>query len=93
MEWGLLIAILLLAAFLRLWRLEQMPPGLYHDEAYNGLDALSCWWANLSPNFMKAGNCTLRTPTPTIRRSYPFPPLFEGNYGREPLHIYLMACR
>ena len=36
-----LLGVILLAAFLRLWRLGEMPPGLYHDEAYNGLDALS----------------------------------------------------
>ena len=36
-----LLVILALAAFLRLWQLDSFPPGLYHDEAYNGLDALS----------------------------------------------------
>jgi 4-amino-4-deoxy-L-arabinose transferase-like glycosyltransferase len=34
-----LIAILLLAAFLRLHRLDAVPPGLTHDEASNGHDA------------------------------------------------------
>ena len=32
--------ILLLAAFLRLYRIDSMPPGIYYDEANNALDAL-----------------------------------------------------
>ncbi|MDX1613913.1 MAG: glycosyltransferase family 39 protein [Candidatus Promineifilaceae bacterium] len=32
---------LLLAAALRFWQLGEIPPGLYRDEAYNGLDALA----------------------------------------------------
>lgn len=36
----LLVPILLVAAALRLLCIGQVPPGLYHDEAYNGLDAL-----------------------------------------------------
>jgi 4-amino-4-deoxy-L-arabinose transferase-like glycosyltransferase len=35
-----LLAILALAAFFRLWRLETIPPGLYADEAMNGNNAL-----------------------------------------------------
>ncbi len=31
----------LLAAVLRLVAIDRLPPGLYHDEAYNGLDALN----------------------------------------------------
>ena len=31
----------LLAALLRFPWLDRLPPGLYHDEAYNGLDALA----------------------------------------------------
>lgn len=30
----LAVCILLLAATLRLWRISQLPPGLYHDEAF-----------------------------------------------------------
>ncbi len=37
----IVIALLLLGAALRLWRPGQIPPGLYHDEAENGLDALA----------------------------------------------------
>jgi 4-amino-4-deoxy-L-arabinose transferase-like glycosyltransferase len=35
-----LLTAIALAAFLRLYRLGEWPPGLYRDEAYNGLDAL-----------------------------------------------------
>lgn len=35
-----LAAILALAAFLRLWRLADLPPGLYADEAMNGNNAI-----------------------------------------------------
>jgi len=39
-DWtGLLLAVALGAA-LRLVALDRLPPGLYHDEAFNGLDAL-----------------------------------------------------
>jgi 4-amino-4-deoxy-L-arabinose transferase-like glycosyltransferase len=36
----LILAMTALAAVLRAAALGQVPPGLYHDEAYNGLDAL-----------------------------------------------------
>ncbi len=35
-----MLAIFGLAAFLRCWQLSEVPPGLYRDEAFNGLDAL-----------------------------------------------------
>jgi 4-amino-4-deoxy-L-arabinose transferase-like glycosyltransferase len=38
--WFALIAILLLATVLRVASLDTIPPGLYHDEAFSGLDAL-----------------------------------------------------
>lgn len=37
--WALL-GVVALAAFLRLWQIERFPPGLFGDEAVNGLDAL-----------------------------------------------------
>jgi len=40
-EWFLLLTIIALATALRLYALDELPPGLYHDEAYNGLDALN----------------------------------------------------
>ena len=39
--WALLFLALITAVFLRFWQLGAAPPGLYHDEAYNGLDAVS----------------------------------------------------
>ena len=46
-----LLLIIALAAFLRFWRLDQLPPGLYHDEAYYGLDALSLLRGETFPRF------------------------------------------
>lgn len=40
-EWLVLLAILLAGTTLRVADLAQIPPGLYHDEAYSGLDALT----------------------------------------------------
>ena len=40
-EWALLILILLVAVFFRLYRLESVPPGLTHDEAGHGHDAVA----------------------------------------------------
>jgi len=39
-EWWPVLALMLLAGILRFYELGAWPPGLYHDEAYNGLDAL-----------------------------------------------------
>lgn len=39
-EWAPVIGLMLLAGVLRLYELGSWPPGLYHDEAWNGLDAL-----------------------------------------------------
>ncbi|MCA9954843.1 MAG: hypothetical protein KC434_09005, partial [Anaerolineales bacterium] len=88
----MLLLIVLLAAFLRLWQLEALPPGLYHDEAYNGLDALSLVQGKTFPQFYEGWELYAQEahgenpPEPTR-----WPIFFEGNYGREPLHIYLMA--
>lgn len=88
----ILLALLLIASFLRFWQLDTFPPGLYHDEAYNGLDALSLTRGVTFPQFYEgwelysADAHAERPPTPTR-----FPIFFEGNYGREPLHVYLMA--
>lgn len=88
----LLLFVLLLAGFLRLWQLDSLPPGLYHDEAYNGLDALSLVQGKLFPQFYEGWELYAQEahdqnpPQPTR-----WPIFFEGNYGREPLHVYLMA--
>lgn len=36
----LLLGVLILAVFFRIWQLDSIPPGLYPDEAINGNDAL-----------------------------------------------------
>jgi 4-amino-4-deoxy-L-arabinose transferase-like glycosyltransferase len=51
----LVIGLTLLAAVLRFPGLGILPPGLYHDEAYNGLDALSVL-AGARPIFFEANN-------------------------------------
>ena len=50
MLWGM-VAVLLVAAALRLVAFGQTPPGLYHDEAYHGLDALQILEGDLSLYF------------------------------------------
>ena len=90
-----LVAVLLivaLAAGLRFWRLGELPPGLYHDEAYYGLDALALRRGQTFPRFYEGWElCAAaahadRPATPTR-----FPVFFEGNCGREPLHVYLIS--
>jgi len=81
----LLLAILALATFFRFWRLDNLPPGLYHDEAYNGLDALALNRGELFPQFYEgwelyAAEAHDGQPLQETR----FPIFFEGNYGREP---------
>ncbi len=87
-----LLAILILAGFLRLWRLDSLPPGLHHDEAYNGLDALSVLGGETFPIFYEGWEVYAQEAhdnKPVYQSN--FPVFFEGNYGREPLTIYLMA--
>ncbi len=91
LRWALLVVILL-AAFLRLWRLGEMPPGFYHDEAYNGLDVLSLTQGDMFPQFYEGWElyaAEAHGDRPPLSTRWPV--FFEGNYGREPLHIYLMA--
>ena len=88
----LLLVILSLAAGLRFWYLDRLPPGLYHDEAYNGLDALSLLQGKVFPQYYEGwelygGDAHADNPAAPTR----LPVFFEGNYGREPLHIYLVA--
>jgi len=93
-HWPILVLLLViaLAAVLRFWRLGELPPGLYHDEAYYGLDALSLLRGETFPRFYEgwelyANDAHAQRPATPTR----FPVFFEGNYGREPLHVYLMA--
>jgi 4-amino-4-deoxy-L-arabinose transferase-like glycosyltransferase len=88
----LLALILVLAAGLRLWQLGSLPPGLYHDEAYNGLDARRLLQRGAFPHFHEGWEL-YRVDAYATRapRETGWPVFFEGNYGREPLHVYLMA--
>jgi 4-amino-4-deoxy-L-arabinose transferase-like glycosyltransferase len=47
----LMVLILLVATALRVMAIGQVPPGLYHDEAYNGTDALGVLDGDLSLYF------------------------------------------
>ncbi len=55
MTWAIVLAVTLLGATLRLYKLGEVPPGLYHDEAFNGLDALRVL-AGERPIFFTANN-------------------------------------
>ncbi len=87
------LAFLLLVAFgMRLYRLADVPPGLFHDEAYNTLDAQALAEGLPHPRFYDSWEVYSRTvhdtwPPPTTR----FPVFLEGNYGREALFHYLGA--
>lgn len=62
------ITLITLAALVaRLLWLEEIPPGLFYDEAYKGLDALA------------------------MLRDRTLPMFFPGNFGREPLFIWIEA--
>jgi hypothetical protein len=87
-----LIAVLLLAVGMRLYRLPELPPGLFHDEAYNTLDAQALAEGLPHPRFYDSWEIYARAihttwPPATTR----FPVFLEGNYGREALFHYLGA--
>lgn len=52
----LLLTTILLAFFLRLWQLNELPPGLFIDEIYNGLDAQRIVSSAEFPLFFEANN-------------------------------------
>ncbi len=54
-EWSLLLLIVVIAAALRFAWLGEIPPGLYRDEAYNGLDAVQVL-RGVTPIFFEANN-------------------------------------
>ncbi len=87
----LLLTITLLAAALRLYRLDTLPPGLYHDEAYNGLDALSLLRGQARPIFFEVWEQIAFTDQSTTLPHGRLPIFFVGNYGREPVFYYLLA--
>ena len=55
-ERALVLALLLLGAGLRLWNVGVVPPGLYHDEAQHGLDALEVLEDGRLPLYFPANN-------------------------------------
>ncbi len=65
--WLHLALILVVAGFFRLWQIGSLPPGLFGDEATDGLDALD----------VLAGRGAV---------------FFPANFGREGLHIWLVAA-
>ncbi len=64
--WFHVALVLAVAAFFRLWQIGTIPPGLFGDEATDGLDALD----------VLAGRGAI---------------FFPANYGREGLHMWLVA--
>jgi len=94
-----LILLLMLAFGMRLYRLADLPPGLFHDEAYNTLDAQALAEGLPHPRFYDSWEVYARIIHPTYDEgeqsgSYTttrFPVFLEGNYGREPLFHYLGA--
>jgi len=87
-----MMLLLLLAFGMRLYRLDDLPPGLFHDEAYNTLDAQALAEGLPHPRFYDSWEVYART----IHTDWPpvatrFPVFLEGNYGREALFHYLGA--
>jgi len=88
-----LAIILLLALFLRLWQIETLPSGLAHDEAYNGLDALTLLEGGTFPIFYEGWELYADMAHEDLPiRDTQLPVFFEGNFGREPVTVYLMAA-
>ncbi len=54
-KWVPLLAVIAVAIALRFWALGNIPPGLYHDEAFNGLDAIGVL-EGIRPVFFEANN-------------------------------------
>jgi 4-amino-4-deoxy-L-arabinose transferase-like glycosyltransferase len=83
---------LTLAFFLRFWQLDSLPPGLNHDEAYNGLDALALIGRETFPIFHEGWEIyaqDVHDEGPVYQTTTPA--FLEGNFGREPLAAYFMA--
>ncbi|GIW06997.1 MAG: hypothetical protein KatS3mg060_1802 [Dehalococcoidia bacterium] len=66
-EAAAVILLTIVALAVRLLWLDEIPPGLFYDEAYKGLDALQ------------------------MLRERSLPMFFPGNFGREPLFIWILA--
>ncbi len=76
--------VVILAAVLRFWQLGELPPGLYRDEAFNGLDALDVLDGQHAL-FFPANNG--REPAYIYLTS-----LFVGLFGRTALAVRLGAA-
>lgn len=79
-----LVALTLLAAALRFWALDRLPPGLYRDEAYEGLDAIGVLGGK-TPLFFTANNG--REPLFVYLISF-----FIGLFGRSPWALRLLPA-
>ncbi|MEZ4835959.1 MAG: glycosyltransferase family 39 protein [Caldilineaceae bacterium] len=51
-----MLLLLVAAAWLRFWRLDALPPGLFYDEAFNGLDARQLLSGDGLPLYFPANN-------------------------------------
>ena len=77
----LLISILIIAAFFRLYNLKEFPPGLYPDEAMNGNNALEALSSgHILKSLMTFGNS-----------GEGFKVFYPENNGREGLFINIQA--
>lgn len=81
---ALLVAVILLALFLRSYRLAATPPALTFDEARNGLDALRVLQTDYRPVFFEAN--TGREPLFIYLQA-----LFAGLLGLQPFTLRLTA--
>ncbi len=52
----LVLGVTVIAAGLRLYRINELPPGLYRDEAHNGLDALAVARGERHPLYFEGNN-------------------------------------
>ncbi len=73
----ILLIILAIASFFRLWQLDNIPPGLYPDVAINGNDALDS---------LKTGNLNA-----SYKLFHNFKVFYPENNGREGLFMWLIA--
>lgn len=53
---SMILMLLLLAAWLRLWHLADLPPGLWYDEAYNAMDVVWMLETKQWPVFLTGNN-------------------------------------
>ncbi len=54
--WLIVTALTLVAAAMRLWQLDALPPGLFFDEAFNGMDARAVAHGERFPLYFTGNN-------------------------------------